>query len=81
MLQNLVDPATVIQLRLVFGGAVNRSNFYFLILLFTSLHVSASTGLPQVKYTLSFLKDITPITDPFFRLYSPLFQIILCNIL
>jgi hypothetical protein len=49
----------------LFGGAVNRNNFYFLILLFTSLHVSASTGHPQVKYTWSFLKTITPTTDPF----------------
>jgi hypothetical protein len=35
----------------LFRGAVNRSNFYFLTLLFTSLHVSACTGHPQVKYT------------------------------
>jgi hypothetical protein len=47
-----------------FGGAVNRNNFYFLILLFTSLHVSASTGHLQVKYTQSFLKAITLTTDP-----------------
>jgi hypothetical protein len=33
----------------LFGGAINRNNFYFLILLFTSIHVSASTGHPQVK--------------------------------
>jgi hypothetical protein len=31
---------------LVFGCAVNPNNFYFLILLFTSPHVSASIGLP-----------------------------------
>jgi hypothetical protein len=42
-----------------FGGAVNRNNFYFLILLFTSLHVSASIGHPQVKYTFTCLKAIT----------------------
>jgi hypothetical protein len=39
--------------------------FLFHILLFTSLHVSASTGHPQVKYTQSFLEAITPATDPF----------------
>jgi hypothetical protein len=49
----------------LFWGAVNSNNFYFLILLFTSLHVSTSTGHPQVKYTQSFLKAITPTTDPF----------------
>jgi hypothetical protein len=38
----------------LFWGAVNRSNLYFLILLFTSQHVSASTGHPQVKYTIVF---------------------------
>jgi hypothetical protein len=43
-----------------FGGAVNR-----LILLFTSLHVSASRGHLQVKYKQSFLKSITPTTDLF----------------
>jgi hypothetical protein len=48
-----------------FGCAVNRNNFYFLILLFTSLHVPASTGHPQVKYTQPILKAITPTTDPF----------------
>jgi hypothetical protein len=48
-----------------FGGAVNRNNFYFLILLFTSLHVSASTSHFQVKYAQSFLKSITPTMDPF----------------
>jgi hypothetical protein len=53
----------------LFAGAVNRNSFYFLILLFTSLHVSASTGHPQVKiYTV-------------FRLYSLLFLIMLSNIL
>jgi hypothetical protein len=34
-----------------FGCAVNCNSFLFHILLFTSLHVSASTGHPQVKYT------------------------------
>jgi hypothetical protein len=48
-----------------FGCAVNRDNFYFLILLFTSLHVSASIGHLQVKCTQSFLKTITPTTDLF----------------
>jgi hypothetical protein len=46
-----------------FGGAVNRNNFYFLLLLFTSLHVLASTGHPQVKYTQSFLEAITSTKD------------------
>jgi hypothetical protein len=41
-----------------FGGAVNCNSFLFYILLFKSLHVSASTGDPQVKYTQSFLKAI-----------------------
>jgi hypothetical protein len=41
-----------------FGGAVNRNSFYFLILLFTSLHVSASTGHPPVKYIVVF--NISP---------------------
>jgi hypothetical protein len=45
-------------------GSVNRNNFYLLILLFKSLHVSASTGHPQVRYTQSFLKAITPTRDP-----------------
>jgi hypothetical protein len=48
-----------------FGGVVNRNSSYFLILLSTSLHVSASTGHPQVKYTQSFLEAIKPTTDPF----------------
>jgi hypothetical protein len=39
-----------------FWCAVSHNNFYFLILLFTSLHASASTGHPQVKYTQPFLK-------------------------
>jgi hypothetical protein len=30
------------------GGAVSRNSFHFFILLFTSLHDSASTGHPQV---------------------------------
>jgi hypothetical protein len=46
-------------------GAVNRKSFYFLILLFTSLHVSDPTGHPHVKDTQSFLEAITPTTDPF----------------
>jgi hypothetical protein len=50
----------------LFRGTVNRNKVYlFPFLLFTSLHVSASTGHPQVKYTQSFLKAITPTTDPF----------------
>jgi hypothetical protein len=59
-----------------FGGAVNRNNLLFHIPLFTSLHVTASTGHPQVEYTQSFLKAITPTTDPilgytvyYFKLY------------
>jgi hypothetical protein len=48
----------------LFWGAFNHNNFYFLILLLTSLHVSASTGHPQVKYTVV-LKAITHTTDPF----------------
>jgi hypothetical protein len=73
-----------------FGGAVNRNNFYFLIPPFTSLHVLASTGHPQVKYTQSFLKAITPAMDPFlgYTVYIyiyiyilVLFVIMLCNIL
>jgi hypothetical protein len=47
-----------------FGGAVNRNNFYFLILLFISLHVSASRGHPQVKFAQSFSAAITATTDP-----------------
>jgi hypothetical protein len=39
--------------------------FLFHILLFTSLHVSASTGHPQAKYTQPLLKAITPATDQF----------------
>jgi hypothetical protein len=35
------------------------------ILLFTSLHVLAFTGHPQVKYTQQFLKAIKSTTDPF----------------
>jgi hypothetical protein len=46
-----------------FGGAVNRNSFHFLILFLTSLHVSASTGHPQVKSTQSFLEAVTPTTD------------------
>jgi hypothetical protein len=49
----------------LFGGAINRNNFYFLILLFTSLPVLASTGHPQVKYTQSVLEAITSITNLF----------------
>jgi hypothetical protein len=62
-----------------FGGDIDCNSFNFLILLFTSLHVSASTGHPQVKYTQSFLKAITPATDLFLR-YTVLFHIMLCNI-
>jgi hypothetical protein len=47
-----------------FGCAVNRNKFLFHILLFTLLHISASTGHPQVKNKQSFLKAITPTTDP-----------------
>jgi hypothetical protein len=39
-----------------FGAAVNRNNFYFLILLFSSLYVSPSTSHYQVKYIQPFLK-------------------------
>jgi hypothetical protein len=44
-----------------------QSQFFIsLFSFFTSLHVSASTGHPQVKYTQSScLKAITPTTDPF----------------
>jgi hypothetical protein len=43
-----------------FGGAVNCNNFYFLILLFTSPHVSASTHHPQLKiYTVVFISYYT----------------------
>jgi hypothetical protein len=62
------------------GRAVNNNNFLFHILLFTSLRVSAPTGHPQVQYTQSFLEAITTTADPF-RLYRPLFQIMVCNIL
>jgi hypothetical protein len=48
-----------------FGCAVNRNNFLFHILLFTSLHVSAYAGHPHVKYTQSFLEATTTATDPF----------------
>jgi hypothetical protein len=44
-----------------FECTVNRNNFYFLILFFISLHVSVSTGHPQVKYTVIFKHT----TDPF----------------
>jgi hypothetical protein len=56
-----------------FGGCRQLQQFfYFLILLFTSLHVSASTGHPQVKYiyTVVFLKAIMPATDPFYPIQS-----------
>jgi hypothetical protein len=46
-------------------GAVNRNNFYFLTLFFTLLHILASTGHPQMQYTQSILKSITPTPDPF----------------
>jgi hypothetical protein len=45
-------------------------NFYFLTLLFTSLHVSASTGHPQVKYTQLFLEAIMPTVDLFWAIKS-----------
>jgi hypothetical protein len=61
-----------------FGGAINRNNFHFLILLFTLLHVSASTDHPQVKYTQSFLEAITPTTDPF--LDYTVYYFILCYV-
>jgi hypothetical protein len=41
---------------------VSSSNLCFI---FTSLHVTASTGHHQVQYTQPFLKTITPETDPF----------------
>jgi hypothetical protein len=47
----------------LFWGIVNRNDFYFLILLFTSPHVSASTGHPQVKYTQSFFKSYYAYND------------------
>jgi hypothetical protein len=37
--------------------------FLHFILFFTSLHVSTSTGHPQVQYTQSFLEAVTPTTD------------------
>jgi hypothetical protein len=46
----------------------NATILYFHILLFTSLHVSASTGHPQVKYTRPFLKAITPAVGLIFFL-------------
>jgi hypothetical protein len=62
-----------------FGGAINRNNLYFLILLFTSLQVKASTGHPHVKYTQTFLEAIMPTTDPF--LGSTVYYFILCYVL
>jgi hypothetical protein len=50
---------------LVLGMPSIATIFLFLILLFTSLHVSASTGHPQVKIYTVVLKAITPATDPF----------------
>jgi hypothetical protein len=61
-----------------FRGAVNRNNFYFLILLFTSLHVSASRGHPQVKHIVIFRSYYT-YNRSIFSLYSLLFHIMLCN--
>jgi hypothetical protein len=49
----------------LFWCGVNRNNFLFHILLFTSLHVSASKGHPKMKYTQSILEAITPATVPF----------------
>jgi hypothetical protein len=48
-----------------FGCAVNCNKFLFHILLFTSLHVSASTGHPQAKIYSYFLKAIMPTMNPF----------------
>jgi hypothetical protein len=53
--------------------------FISLFFFFTSLHVSASTGHLQVKYTQSFLEAITPTTDLF--LGYTVYYLILCNIL
>jgi hypothetical protein len=54
----------------LFGGAVNCNNFYFLIL-FTSLHVSASTGHPQVKiYTVVLFRSYYAYNGSVFRLYG-----------
>jgi hypothetical protein len=55
---------------LVLGSAINHNNFYFLILRFTSLHVSTSTGYPQVKYTQSFFVAILPKTDTVRAIHS-----------
>jgi hypothetical protein len=40
-----------------FGGAVNHNNFYFLILLFTSLHVSASGEIYSRLFPFFFIED------------------------
>jgi hypothetical protein len=48
-----------------FGVFRQSEQFLFHILLFTSLHVSASVGHPQAKYTQSFFKAIKPTMDPF----------------
>jgi hypothetical protein len=62
-----------------FGGAVNRNNFYILVLFFTSLHISTSTNHPQVKYTQSFLETITPTKNPF--LGYTVYYFILCYVI
>jgi hypothetical protein len=63
-----------------FLGAVNRNNFYFIILLFTSLHVSASTGHLQVKYTQSFFKSYYAYNGSVLG-YTVHYFIFVCNIL
>jgi hypothetical protein len=46
---------TIIMSMTCYRCAINHNNFLFHILLFTSLHVSTSTGHPQVKiYTVVF---------------------------
>jgi hypothetical protein len=60
----------------LFRGTVNRNNFYFLILLFTSLHVSPSIDHPQVKiYTVVFLEAYS---GSVFRLYSLSLSFYIC---
>jgi hypothetical protein len=61
-----------------FEGAVNRNSVYFLILLFTSLHVSSSADRPRVGYERSFLELLAPATDPF--LDCTVYCFILCFI-
>jgi hypothetical protein len=55
-----------------------------LFILYPPLHITTCFGLsghPQVKYTQSFLKAITPTMDPFLGHTAHYFQIMLCNIL